>query len=387
MKKLRVLLVDDEIMIREGFKKLFDWEAHECVVVGEAADGMEAITKIDEEQPDIVIMDINIPIINGLKVIQLSRVKYPSMAFVIVSGYDDFSYCREALRLQITDYILKPVNYEEFGSCIDRLKISLYNNEVKEKPVVKKERVITGITKYMQEHLSEDVSLHILSEEFHLNSQYICRSGLRSLLLLVGVSGDSHLDLVDSGFPIDRNELIVVHAQGDFRRQTLHVDVYGRCVLRLVQLLLEVRFAHLRHEVGNRRRAAVAGGAHGEVRPVVDAACKQCLHLVQRVCRLEILRRVEHRDQVFRVVGFGQALQHDDRFSEEFDVARGVVLILRAAVPDVCTGDEYAVRIVEEEVGVDHFVLGRVAVFQVASGRARGVRVGDVDSQIGFPVE
>ena len=173
MKKLRVLLVDDEIMIREGFKKLFDWEAHECVVVGEAADGMEAITKIDEEQPDIVIMDINIPIINGLKVIQLSRVKYPSMAFVIVSGYDDFSYCREALRLQITDYILKPVNYGEFGSCIDRLKISLYNNEVKEKPVVKKERVITGITKYMQEHLSEDVSLHILSEEFHLNSQYI----------------------------------------------------------------------------------------------------------------------------------------------------------------------------------------------------------------------
>lgn len=173
MKKLRVLLVDDEIMIREGVKKLFDWEAHECVVVGEAADGMEAITKIDEEQPDIVIMDINIPIINGLKVIQLSRVKYPSMAFVIVSGYDDFSYCREALRLQITDYILKLVNYEEFGSCIDRLKISLYNNEVKEKPVVKKERVITGITKYMQEHLSEDVSLHILSEEFHLNSQYI----------------------------------------------------------------------------------------------------------------------------------------------------------------------------------------------------------------------
>lgn len=164
MKKLRVLLVDDEIMIREGVKKLFDWEAHECVVVGEAADGMEAITKIDEEQPDIVIMDINIPIINGLKVIQLSRVKYPSMAFVIVSGYDDFSYCREALRLQITDYILKPVNYEEFGSCIDRLKISLYNNEVKEKSVVKKERVITGITKYMQEHLSE---------EFHLNSQYI----------------------------------------------------------------------------------------------------------------------------------------------------------------------------------------------------------------------
>ncbi len=62
MKKLRVLLVDDEIMIREGFKRLFDWAAHDCEVIGEAADGMEALSKIDTLCPDIVIMDINIPI-------------------------------------------------------------------------------------------------------------------------------------------------------------------------------------------------------------------------------------------------------------------------------------------------------------------------------------
>ena len=129
MRRLRVLLVDDEIMIREGFKRLFDWEAHDCVVVGEAADGMEAMNQIDRLKPDLVIMDINMPILNGLKVIQMSRMKYPQMAFVIVSGYDDFAYCREALRLQITDYILKPVNYEEFGNCIDHLKISLYEQQ------------------------------------------------------------------------------------------------------------------------------------------------------------------------------------------------------------------------------------------------------------------
>ena len=125
MKKLRVLLVDDEIMIREGFKRLFDWEAHGCEVVDEASDGMEALAKIDSLQPDIIIMDINIPIMNGLKVIELGRMKHPDMAFVIVSGYDDFSYCQQALRMQITDYILKPVNYEEFGNCIDNLKISM----------------------------------------------------------------------------------------------------------------------------------------------------------------------------------------------------------------------------------------------------------------------
>ncbi|MGN0527303.1 MAG: helix-turn-helix domain-containing protein [Acutalibacteraceae bacterium] len=175
MKKLRVLLVDDEIMIREGFKRLFDWSAHDCEVIGEAADGVEAMAQIDSLHPDIVIMDINIPIMNGLKVIELTRIKHPQISFVIVSGYDDFSYCREALRLQITDYILKPVNYEEFGTCIDNLKISLFEKRISEDSVPEKqeERTITGLTRYLQEHLSEEMSLAVLSEEFHLNAQYI----------------------------------------------------------------------------------------------------------------------------------------------------------------------------------------------------------------------
>ena len=173
MKKLQVVLVDDEIMIREGFKRLFDWAAHDCEVVGEAADGMEALAQIDHLQPDIVIMDINIPIINGLKVIQTSRMRYPDMAFIIVSGYDDFSYCREALRMRITDYILKPVNYEEFGSCIDRLKIALYEKRKTEEQDAQEERTITGIIRYLQEHLDKEISLNILADEFHLSSQYI----------------------------------------------------------------------------------------------------------------------------------------------------------------------------------------------------------------------
>lgn len=165
MKKLRVLLVDDEIMVREGFKRLFDWEAHDCEVVGEAADGMEALAQIDALLPDIAIMDINIPIMNGLKVIQLSRMKHPDIAFVIVSGYDDFSYCREALRLQITDYILKPVNYEEFGSCIDNLKIGLFRRRTEEAPAAaEEERPIAAMTRYMQTHLAEEI---------HLSPQYI----------------------------------------------------------------------------------------------------------------------------------------------------------------------------------------------------------------------
>lgn len=169
MKKLRVLLVDDEIMIREGFKRLFDWEGHDCQVVGEVADGLETLSRIDTLTPDIVIMDINIPIMNGLKVIQLARMKHPEPAFVIVSGYDDFASCREALRLQITDYILKPVNYDEFGACIDNLKIALFRSHTPQPGQPREERPIQAITRYLQEHLDRDISLSLLAEEFHLN--------------------------------------------------------------------------------------------------------------------------------------------------------------------------------------------------------------------------
>ncbi|MDD6268500.1 MAG: response regulator [Oscillospiraceae bacterium] len=176
MKKLRVLLVDDEIMIREGFKHLFNWADHDCEVVGEAADGMEALNRIDSLKPDIVIIDINIPIMSGLKVIQLTRMKHPNIAFVIVSGYDDFSYCQQALRMQITDYILKPVNYDEFGNCIDNLRISIFQKNVEsaeESENSDDARPIVKITRYLQEHLDDDISLSSLAERFYLNPQYI----------------------------------------------------------------------------------------------------------------------------------------------------------------------------------------------------------------------
>ena len=221
MKKLRVLLVDDEIIIREGFKKLFDWEAHDCEVIGEAADGMEALAQIDALQPDIVIMDINIPVMNGLKVIQMSKIKHPEMAFVIVSGYDDFSYCREALRLQITDYILKPVNYQEFGTCIDNLKISMFENRTTEEADEQEEHTILGIVRYMQEHLTEEISLNVLAEEFHLSASYISQLfkneiGVNFLAYLTNIRMEQAKKLLLST-PLSIAEVSERSGYGDYR--------------------------------------------------------------------------------------------------------------------------------------------------------------------------
>ncbi len=179
MKKLKVMIVDDEITIVEGFKRIFDWEKHGCVLVCEAGDGMCAINQAITYQPDIIIMDINLPIITGLDAISIIREKNPKITFIVISGYDEFEYCQEALRLKVKDYLLKPVNYDELGEVIDHIRMDQFHVEVnsKEKILVESKnedsKIIFRFIAFIQEHLVEDINLQKLSEEFHMNPSYI----------------------------------------------------------------------------------------------------------------------------------------------------------------------------------------------------------------------
>lgn len=179
MKKIRVMLVDDEVTILEGFKKLFDWDKYGCEVVGEALDGAMAINQADLLVPDLIIVDVNIPVISGLEVVEILRAKYSKMEFIIVSGYDEFDYCRKALRLRIADYILKPVDFSEFGRVINKLRADTFHEqfvnefEIKGNDAEDDGTLIFRMTSFMENNISKDISLKVLSDEFHLNSSYI----------------------------------------------------------------------------------------------------------------------------------------------------------------------------------------------------------------------
>ena len=177
MRNLKILLADDEYTIREGFKRLFDWEKHGCSLVGEAADGREALEKIEALRPDIVIIDISMPVMTGLEVIRHARRRSLKTTFVIVSGYDDFSYCQEALRLRVEAYLLKPVNFDELHEIVDSLKIKLSEMDMdRDTPAMDTDKkLIRDITEYLNLHLDEEISLKILGEVFYLTPNYISR--------------------------------------------------------------------------------------------------------------------------------------------------------------------------------------------------------------------
>ncbi|MCR5790632.1 MAG: response regulator [Lachnospiraceae bacterium] len=106
---IRLFLVEDEIVMREGIKRRIDWEKEGISFVGEASDGELAYPMILETRPDIVITDIKMPFMDGLKLSELIRKELPETKIMILSGYDEFSYAKEAIKLGVTEYLLKPI--------------------------------------------------------------------------------------------------------------------------------------------------------------------------------------------------------------------------------------------------------------------------------------
>ncbi len=118
---MRVFLVDDEIVIREGIRTSFPWEETEYTLVGEAPDGEMALPMIRDTRPDILITDIRMPFMDGVELSRIVRSQMPWIGIIILSGYDEFEYARTGLQLGVKEYILKPVTSEELKQALDRV--------------------------------------------------------------------------------------------------------------------------------------------------------------------------------------------------------------------------------------------------------------------------
>ncbi len=130
----KVLIVDDEPYIRKGLVNIINWKNYDCEVCGEASDGVEGLEKIEALKPDIVFVDINMPEINGLDMIRQAKGLLPGSKFIILTGYRDFSYLQEAIKLGAYDYILKPSKIEEISEILNRavFEMKLEREEEKE---------------------------------------------------------------------------------------------------------------------------------------------------------------------------------------------------------------------------------------------------------------
>jgi two-component system response regulator YesN len=139
----KVLIVDDEIMVRVGMKAILDWEACGWTVVGECANGREALEKIAVSQPDLVLTDLKMDVMDGVALMETCRVQYPNIRFIILSNYNDFENTQKAIRLGAIDYIFKlTVTTDELRETLKRAEAH-FASEAKSEQMLR--RNITAI--------------------------------------------------------------------------------------------------------------------------------------------------------------------------------------------------------------------------------------------------
>lgn len=137
MNEIKVFLVEDEMVIRRGIKNSIDWEKEGYIFCGEASDGELAYPMIIKEKPDILITDIRMPFMDGLELCKLVKKELPNIKILILSGYDEFDYAKEAIHLGVTEYLLKPISSGKLLEALNGVSESI-RREKEDKDLVRK---------------------------------------------------------------------------------------------------------------------------------------------------------------------------------------------------------------------------------------------------------
>lgn len=175
---LKVLIVDDEPWVLEGLRTMIDWEKYGFEVCGEARNGSEAMRLIQEYKPELVLTDINMPVINGLELItQLNELMSKPPKFVVLTGYNDFKYARTALQQRVNDYLLKPIDDEEIESLLSRITPMIRNEIASNQEHDKKQFFIVNniVNRLIQGEYNENLELLTQSTlKLQANAELMC---------------------------------------------------------------------------------------------------------------------------------------------------------------------------------------------------------------------
>jgi len=121
----KVIIVDDESVVRDGLRRTIPWNEHGYELIGDYENGRDAWEAIEASKPDLIISDISMPFMDGLELARLVSANYPYMKMIILTGYDQFEYAQQAIRLKVTDFILKPITAREMRELLDKVRFEM----------------------------------------------------------------------------------------------------------------------------------------------------------------------------------------------------------------------------------------------------------------------
>ena len=162
----KVMIVDDEPIIVEGLSRSIAWDKWNCKVVATAHDGLEGKKSIEEYRPDIIFMDINMPEMDRISMIAAIKSQFPNLQICVLTGFRDFEYAREAIRLGVTRFLLKPSNMDELEEAISAMCANL------------KKKAITGEEETASSENSEGQAAADEDKKESASSSFIVKNAL-----------------------------------------------------------------------------------------------------------------------------------------------------------------------------------------------------------------
>lgn len=208
-----ILIVDDEAEIRDGLASL-DWQSIDYEIAGVGAHGLEALALMEERPADVILTDIRMPFMDGIQLLEAVKEKYPFVKVIILSGYDDFEYAKQALKLGAADYLLKPTIIEDLFAIFKELHQKMINEkqiEYRHATLERKERLLSRMLRvnFLKELFAgmvstEDIEQAAAEAEFILPQESDYQVTILSLdRLRNGLSGVSKKELRLIAFSLD----------------------------------------------------------------------------------------------------------------------------------------------------------------------------------------
>ena len=182
---VKLVIIEDENLLREGLIQMIDFEHFQCILSGEASNGKEGVELILREQPDIVLLDLYIPLVNGFEVLKRTRALV-DFETIIITGHAEFEYAQEAISLGVSDYLLKPVEQESLNEALRK--------------AIAKRVPLSGITE------NEEYSFYTVKALEYIISNLEKNLSLNEISAILNISGD-HLNRVfkqDTGETVHR---------------------------------------------------------------------------------------------------------------------------------------------------------------------------------------
>lgn len=173
----KIMAADDEAYIREALQKLIDWEKMDCTLVSVAANGRELLDNIEDEHPDIIITDIQMPEVDGLEICKYIDTYCPETKVIILSAYSEFEYAKKAIKYGVSDYVLKISIMEELPEAIEKaiMQIEKNRDEIEKTEIDEPGNLYAQIEQYIAERYMNKITLDEIAAELHANRSYVSR--------------------------------------------------------------------------------------------------------------------------------------------------------------------------------------------------------------------